>query len=77
MNTLEELEQKIITGERAMKERNRLLAELNAAGESQTGLMSRVNIVRDSCGAPRLTLNAVHAAIRRYKERTGGVPDGG
>lgn len=67
--TLEELEQCVVLGERAMKARNRLLSELNESGEGKAVLRRRLNAVRESLDAPQLTLGAVYLNIRRFREK--------
>lgn len=72
--TLEELEETVVAGERALRERNRLLAELNADGHGKAELCRRLNVVRESLGASTLTRGAVYLNIRRYRERQSVAP---
>jgi hypothetical protein len=67
--TLEELEETVVAGERALRDRNRLLSELNAEGQGKAELCRRLNVVRSALGAQTLTRGAVYLNIRRYRER--------
>lgn len=67
--SLEELEESVVFGERAMKARNRLLSELNESGEGKAVLRRRLNAVRQRLDAPQLTLGAVYLNIRRFREK--------
>jgi len=70
LEKLEQLEEAVVLGERALRERNRLLSELNAEGQGKAMLCRRLNAVRESLGAQTLTRGAVYLNIRRYRERT-------
>lgn len=66
--TLEDLETRVITGQRALSERNRLLVELADAGHTSASLYHRINAIRKEHGAQPLTRDAIHVAIRRGRE---------
>ena len=69
MNDLEELEKRIVIGERAMRRRNELLVQLSEEGHGKTALMRRLNTVREELGEPPMTVGAIYLAIRRFHER--------
>ena len=68
--TLEDLETKVIEGQKALADRNRLLVDLANSGHSSASLYHRLNAVRKDLGARPLSRDAIHVAIRRGRDNT-------
>lgn len=66
---LEDLEEAIVAGQRALAERNRLLVALADAGHTSASLFHRINDRRTEIGAPLLSRDAIEAAIRRGRAK--------
>jgi len=66
---LEDLEEAIVLGQRALAERNRLLVALADAGHTSASLFHRINDRRSEIGAPLLSRDAIEAAIRRGRSK--------
>lgn len=66
---LEDLEEAIVAGQRALAERNRLLVALSQAGHTSASLFHRINDRRTEIGAPLLSRDAIEAAIRRGRAK--------
>jgi hypothetical protein len=66
---LEDLEEAIVLGQRALAERNRLLVALADAGHTSASLFHRINDRRTEIGAPLLSRDAIEAAIRRGRSK--------
>lgn len=66
--TLADLERKVVTGNLAMVQRNRMIVEMFDSGHRQSDIMRTINSVRVDMGQKPVTLGAVHILIRRAKE---------
>ena len=68
---LETLERDVVKGEKALKERNRLVVSMFHKGHRQAELTRRLNRQRLIAKADPLTPDAIYMIIKRDEERKG------